>query len=149
MIEIEVEREFQFGRKKPVMLKATAPVLQCTGCKTELHDWRMERAKSLAMSAYLKEHHKGEIEPPEDLRIGHAASSHHKKQLEKSGGCACFYCVQMFCFDEIDDWTDDGETAICPKCGIDAVIPADIIPEEGGSFVKRMQQYWFDAAATV
>jgi len=23
---------------------------------------------------------------------------------------------------EIQDWTDDGDTALCPKCGIDSVI---------------------------
>jgi ssDNA-binding Zn-finger/Zn-ribbon topoisomerase 1 len=147
MIEIEVEREFQVGRKAPVTLKATAVVEQCPKCRTELHGWQMERAKSLALSAFLKENHKGADEAPEDLRIGHAASSWHLKQLEHTGQAGCFYCLRIFPVKEIEDWTDDKQTAICPKCGIDSVVPVteNVTPE----FLKRMQQFWFDAAATV
>lgn len=143
--EVEVEREFQFGSKNPVTLKATAPVLICKNCPCELHDWRMERAKSLAMSEYLKHKHNGDVDPPDDLRIGHAASSRHKKQLEHAEKCGCFYCLKTFPVTEIEEWIDDGETALCPKCGIDSVVPVgqNIHPE----FLKRMQQFWFGAFA--
>lgn len=147
--DVEAEREFTFGSKKPVTIKVTAPILICVNdqCKCEVHDWRMEKAKSLAWSAYLKEYHKGHIEPPEDLRVGHAASARHKKQLEHEGKCGCFYCLRMFNLDRIEDWIDDGETALCPYCGIDSVVPlTDNVTEE---FLKKMQQFWFDAAATV
>lgn len=147
VIEIEAEREFQVGRKKPITLKATAPVQICQDCKLELHDWRMERAKSFAMSAYCKEHHQGEIDPPEDLRIGHAASSRHKKQLEHVGKCGCFYCLRSFNLDKVEEWIDEGTTALCPYCDIDSVVPlTEDVTEE---FLKRMQQYWFDAATTI
>ena len=55
LVEVEREREFQFGRKNPVTLKATAIVFKCNNCLSELQDWRMEKAKSLAMSAFFKE----------------------------------------------------------------------------------------------
>ena len=147
MIEIEVEREFQVGRKDPVTLKAKAVVEQCPNCGVELHGWQMERAKSLAMSQWMKDNHKVDIDPPEDLRIAHAACSFHLKQLEHAEKAGCFYCLTIYPVKEIDDWIDNEQTARCPKCGIDSVVPVteNVTPE----FLKRMQQYWFDAAATV
>jgi len=145
MVETEVTRDFKVGRKEPVTLSATAVVEICPACKCELHGWQMERAKSLAMSKWMKENHRVDINPPEDLRIAHAASSFHLKQLEHEGKAACFYCLRFFNIEEIEDWIDNEQTALCPKCGIDSVIPEtdNVTPE----FLKRMQQYWFDAGA--
>ena len=44
----------------------------------------------------------------------------------------CFYC---FCsFDpralSSEDWTDAGKTAICPECGVDAVLPGHLSKTE-------------------
>ncbi|HEX5426628.1 MAG TPA: hypothetical protein VFW94_24115 [Candidatus Acidoferrales bacterium] len=140
------EGEFQFGRKNPVTLKATAPVFVCADCGYMVADWRMEKERSLAVSAYLKEKHDTSINPSRDLEIGHAACAHHRKQLEHAAVCGCFYCLGRFGVGEIAEWIDGGTTALCPRCGIDAVIP---VAEEvtGTVFLKRMQQFWFDAAA--
>ena len=38
---------------------------------------------------------------------------------------ACFYCFTEFSPATISEWTDGdpiGQTAICPNCGIDAVV---------------------------
>lgn len=144
----DVERNVTFGSKKPVMIKVSGPVFICPDCGCEVHDWRMERAKSLALSAWMKENHVSGLNPPEDLRIGHAACSHHKKQLEYSGACGCFYCLSVFTVGDIEDWIDNGETARCPKCGIDSVIPLTEVPSTD-AFLKRMQEYWFDAGKAV
>ena len=147
LVEVEREREFQFGRKNPVTLKATAIVFKCNNCLSELQDWRMEKAKSLAMSAFFKENHDSSINPPDDLRIGHAASSRHRLQLEHAEKCGCFYCLKTFPVTEIEEWIDNDQTALCPKCGIDSVIP---FGQDGDhELLKRMQQFWFDAATLV
>jgi len=42
--------------------------------------------------------------------------------------CGCFYCLERFTPNEIEEWIDDenGEkalaTALCPKCGMDSVL---------------------------
>jgi hypothetical protein len=137
------EQEFQFGSRKPVTLKATFPVFVCNLCGCNLMDWRGEKAIGLAMSAYLKSQ-QPDLEIPEPYRSAHGLSSRHRKQLTHVGRAGCFYCLALFDTAEITDWIDDGQTALCPRCGIDAVLPAteDVTPE----FLKQMQEYWFAAA---
>ncbi len=36
--------------------------------------------------------------------------------------CGCFHCLQVFEATEVIDWVDDGETPLCPLCGVDAVM---------------------------
>jgi len=134
------ECEFQFGSRKPVTLKATFPVFVCNICGCGLVDWRGEKATALAISAYLKSQQSG-LEIPEPYCSAHGLSSLHRNQLAHVGRGGCFYCLALFDTAEIIDWTDDEQTALCPLCGIDAVLPAteEITPE----FLKQMQQYWF------
>lgn len=89
-----------------------------------------------------------------DLKSIHRYSSYHRERLAKSDRAGCFYCLTMFDPREITDWVDgqqpetgraeDGVTAICPRCGIDAVLPA------GGPFalddqlLDEMHQHFFE-----
>jgi hypothetical protein len=44
---------------------------------------------------------------------------------------------------EISEWVDGGETALCPHCGIDSVLPiSEGAPKIG--FLLEMHRYWFD-----
>ena len=36
--------------------------------------------------------------------------------------CGCFHCLQVFEATTVIDWVDDGETPLCPLCGVDAVM---------------------------
>jgi len=36
--------------------------------------------------------------------------------------CGCFYCLRTYPATEVVDWIDDGETPLCPHCGIDSVM---------------------------
>jgi hypothetical protein len=56
----------------------------------------------------------------------HKQSIRHRAQVKASAECGCFYCLEIFQPATIDEWTDDGETALCPKCGIDSVLPSGI-----------------------
>jgi len=53
--------------------------------------------------------------------------------------CVCYYCLKTFKKAKIQKWVDQGETALCPFCSIDAVIP-DIFEED---FVKQAQERFF------
>ncbi len=50
----------------------------------------------------------------------------NRKKPEENEYCSCFYCLSIFKSSEIIEWIDNEYTAICPKCGIDSVIPGSI-----------------------
>ncbi len=64
----------------------------------------------------------------------HYKSSWHEQDIINSKLCGCFHCLAIFKPDKIVEWLDEnplsprgpGKTALCPKCGIDAVLPDNI-----------------------
>jgi len=70
----------------------------------------------------------------------HKQSSYHRDKLERNDVCSCFYCCKQSDPSDIKEWCDGGETALCPRCGIDSVIPGDIKLE----VLKEMYEYWFN-----
>jgi len=58
-----------------------------------------------------------------DLNQIHKLSSRHKSQILNSKECGCFYCKQFFKPSDIIEWVDDKTTALCPKCGVDSILP--------------------------
>lgn len=63
--------------------------------------------------------------------------------MEHVNGCACFYCGAFFKSTEIKEWTDDGETAICPRCGIDSVLPDVPLYTLDKNLLAEMHTYFF------
>lgn len=65
------------------------------------------------------------------LKQIHEQCGWHEKPILRSKLCGCFYCLSIFPPSEIVEWIDEsedslrgpGKTAMCPKCGIDAVLP--------------------------
>jgi hypothetical protein len=58
----------------------------------------------------------------EELIKLHNCAINNKKDIDKSDTCGCFYCKKIFYSGDITEWTDEGQTAICPHCGVDSVI---------------------------
>ena len=94
-----------------------------------------------------------------DLESIHKYSSRHRDRVIASSRCGCFYCLEMFAPTEISDWVDgpdpddsmiDGTTALCPRCGIDAVLP-DGIPGVSldSALLKAMHTHWFERSVRV
>ncbi len=54
----------------------------------------------------------------------HKHASNNDIEILRSVNCSCFFCRQTYSARKVNDWiTDDrGVTAICPECGMDAVI---------------------------
>ena len=75
------------------------------------------------------------------------------RPVRKSDVAGCFYCQAFFSPDEISEWvdgrqpetgnTDDGVTALCPHCGIDAVLPNAIPTVLTAELLAEMHAYWF------
>ncbi len=51
----------------------------------------------------------------------------------------CYFCITVVEREEITEWWDDGKTAVCPHCGIDAILPYTI--DEG--FLAECNKHWF------
>ncbi|RLZ06376.1 hypothetical protein [Faecalibacter macacae] len=81
----------------------------------------------------------------EFLLKSHDKSSSHKSEILNGKLCGCFYCEQTFSPQEILEWIEEpngGETAICPKCGIDSVLSSEF-PISDKEFLDEMNKYWF------
>ena len=90
------------------------------------------------------------------LLAAHKHSSLHRAEIEKSDGCACFHCLSTFAPSAITEWIDwpldtpeeqqaeAGKTAMCPECGIDAVIGSASGYPLTHQFLVEMQAYWFE-----
>lgn len=78
------------------------------------------------------------------IKAAHAHSANHRSELAASQHCGCFYCCSVFLPTEIEDWCDEGRTALCPHCGIDSVIgDASNFQVTKPEFLKEMNRYWF------
>ena len=58
----------------------------------------------------------------EELLNGHNHSFKNRQEIEQSTKCGCFNCQRIYCPTEVEDYVDEGKTALCPYCGIDSVI---------------------------
>jgi hypothetical protein len=78
-----------------------------------------------------------------DLDAAHKHSIHHRAELEQSTICGCFYCSAIFSPSEITEWIDDGQTALCPQCPVDAVLGSASGYPITSEFLKKMHDKWF------
>ena len=84
-----------------------------------------------------------------ELKQAHAHCTRNRDTLGRSESAGCFCCLHVYPPAEIKDWVqrDQDETAICPRCGVDAVIGSasglDLTPE----FLQAMEAHWFGILA--
>ena len=88
-----------------------------------------------------------------DLESIHRFSSRHRELLARSDRAGCFYCRQIFDPAAITDWVDgpqvgtgdtaDGVTALCPRCGSDAVLPSAMPVALTAELLAEMRAHWF------
>ena len=50
-------------------------------------------------------------------------SKNNIEKLEEVHNCGCYFCLRIFDPEEIMEFTDQGTTALCPFCGVDAIVP--------------------------
>jgi len=79
-----------------------------------------------------------------DIIAAHRFSADNKPMLMTDHRCGCFYCLRIFSPSEIVEWIPDQKgTALCPYCGVDAVIGESSNYPITREFLEAMQKHWF------
>ena len=80
------------------------------------------------------------------LQTAHRHCSNHRKELERSEICGCFYCCRTFTATAVEEWVDDEDgTAICPYCSVDSVLgSASGYPVSEQHFLRATHALWFE-----
>lgn len=71
-----------------------------------------------------------------------ARSMNNRGALLDSRECGCFFCLKIYKPDQIKKWFHE-ETALCPYCNVDAVIPESYDYDLNDSLLLAMKEYWF------
>lgn len=84
-----------------------------------------------------------------DYKKAHEYCHNHKPEIESDSICGCFHCLGIFNPSEIKEWViDDNDcdrrgTAICPHCGVDAIIGKSSGYPITTEFLSEMRKIWF------
>ncbi len=90
-----------------------------------------------------------------ELLAAYRYTTNNHAQIEASTWCGCCSCVQLFPAEEVVAWTgltmdnlDDpkaiaNQTALCPRCGMEAVLGDKSGVPLGAPFLARMNEAWF------
>lgn len=65
---------------------------------------------------------------PVCLQRAYEHSKLNRRFMSQGTVCRCFHCLGEFPAERISHWTDQGETALCPVCGVDAVLSSQADP---------------------
>lgn len=63
--------------------------------------------------------------------------------IKQASTCGCYHCCDIFESKDIIQFTDDGKTALCPKCHVDAVLGDKSGFEITKNFLTEAKKYWF------
>ena len=78
-----------------------------------------------------------------DLDEVHRRSINHRPEVLRSERCGCFCCLAIYAPADIEEWCDGGETALCPRCGIDAVLGSASGFPITRELLAAMKSRWF------
>ena len=71
----------------------------------------------------------------------HATSN--REELTRSEVCGCYHCLELFFPEEIAEYVDEEQTALCPHCGVDSVVgSASGLPMDR-DFLLRVRRRFF------
>lgn len=78
-----------------------------------------------------------------ELLHAHRFSSGNRKYIKDDTVCGCFCCGKTLQGRDIAEWLDNNETARCPFCGTDAILPGNCGYPVTDEFLKQMKKLWF------
>lgn len=78
------------------------------------------------------------MRPVDAVRLSHK----NEAQLWGQSVASCYHCLSIFGAARIEDLAEEDDglmTAICPECGVDAVIPGIVSKDD----LKAANEMWF------
>lgn len=80
----------------------------------------------------------------EELNEFHDNAFRSKEELKESGQLGCFYCAHIYSYHLVEEFIERENIALCPICGIDAVMPiAEIADSEHTKLLEQMYLRYF------
>lgn len=67
----------------------------------------------------------------------------NKNIIQQSKKAGCFHCFKIFETNEINAYTDNGQTVLCPKCGIDSVVGDMCGFELNEQILELAHKFWY------
>jgi hypothetical protein len=80
----------------------------------------------------------------QQLLMLHKGCSYNRELLMISKICGCFHCLSVFGHQEIRKWTERNNTALCPRCEVDAVIGDASHPGLTRGTLEEMHKRWLE-----
>lgn len=68
---------------------------------------------------------------------------HNRAALAESLVAACYYCQTVFQAALVSEYADGGQTALCPYCGTDAVLPSRAGYDFSPAGLQALNEFWF------
>jgi hypothetical protein len=82
--------------------------------------------------------------PPDPTCVAaHAHAQKHRAELLASTTCGCYFCFRQFPATAVAHWIDGNQTALCPSCGIDAVLGSSSGFVITDHFLRKMHRTFF------
>lgn len=83
---------------------------------------------------------------PISIRATIQLATANRGAVQDSRQCGCYGCGAIFCATDVTTWTDairkqHPVTALCPRCGVDAVLP-DASIEVTAELLELLRRYW-------
>ena len=78
------------------------------------------------------------------LKQIHNHSFKNRAEIAQSLICYCIHCQKACASGQVEKWVDDGETAICPKCGVDSLIGSAAEYEMTEPLLKELHEFYFE-----
>jgi predicted nucleic acid-binding Zn-ribbon protein len=72
------------------------------------------------------------------IKALHDTTRDNKNTVNIADGAVCVACKSEVSASEIAEYVDQGKTAICPHCGVDA-----LMPKQNESLINHLNGRWF------
>ena len=66
----------------------------------------------------------------------------NRPSIQQCVEVGCYHCFKIYNKDEIKEWTDNDQTAICPFCETDSLIPNMPDYKLTEEILKQANQFW-------
>lgn len=83
-----------------------------------------------------------------DLVAACLHAARHRVEVLRSAECGCFHCLALFPPSAVKTWIDTGQTALCPHCGMDAVLGSESGFDVTEELLAAMSRRWFPQSKT-